>query len=122
MPDDESAVSVTEGATIEVAFPGSPGVVRAFQTSREWGVVATDVPPADAIEIEHAAPADGSTWDVLRAALLDLADAGAEPSQIVDYLALERCGIAPAEWARRRGTMTRTVEKSRNQARSKRDR
>lgn len=116
---DDAGVQVAEGATVEATFPGSPGTVRAIQTSEGWGVVATDIDPADAVEIEHMAPADGSAWTVLRSLLLDLADADCQPSQMLDYLAIDKCGIEPTEWAQRRGTMTQTVEKSARKARER---
>lgn len=113
-PPDGVQVTV-EDDRLTLSLPGSPRRVRAFNAGGEFGVIAEGYDRAAMVADLAAGPEPETVWDALAAALATMAEAGCTQTQIIDYLAVEKCGWEPGEWARaaRRPSISpRGVEKN----------
>lgn len=97
--DDETTIDITRGVDLEIVFDGTPEDVRSFNYGDEFGLLVSDLPPEQALDVMAADPDAESAWVALRDVLLELADAGCNTAEMVDYLATQKCGISPEEWS-----------------------
>lgn len=117
MDETPGAVEVTRNPDLEVVFEGSPGDVRSFNYGDEFGIMIRDADPELALDVMASDPSPDATWHGLREVLLTLADAGCNTAEMIDYLAIEQCGIDAAEWAERTGSAhSGTIENNRRSA------
>lgn len=111
---------MTQGARVEVEFPERAETVREIHHSDRFGVVATGLAPEAALDIAAIDPSANSTWDALGTVLCALANADCTVAEIMDYLAVRKCGFDAEEWAdATESANVRTIRQNANRAAKK---